>query len=424
MLLSVIVPIYNEEKYLERCIKSLLQINVSKYEILLVDDGSSDKSVDICNAYALRYDFIHAFHKENGGIISARKYGVKNARGKYIAFVDGDDWVGEKIFTDFISQMEKDDTLDICIGGLRKIFSDGLEYTICQPSSSQFMNSLSAMKEMLQWTKFRWELCGNVYRKELFIDFNPPNDIRIGEDLVSNFILLCYARRVFYAPVYQYYYFTNINSETQSDTCKLESLLKPFYIIDNLKMQDKDINIRVKEFYVKEIVKDILYRFFFNDDFVENIPFYRKELKKLLKIPSIQQFIRQHFNEKNLLESLTDDMTFSAFWKTVFSNLVSELAYNANCYKNIYIYGTGIISRFVTEILKKYNINYNSYVVSDGQWKKDKSIIYLSELNNDNQDTIFILALSQIYHNEVIKNLGNKGYTHYFAPNIITDMYR
>ena len=90
----------------------------------------------------------------------------------------------------------------------------------------------------------------------------------------------------------------------------------------------------------------------------------------------------------------------------------------------MYIYGTGVISRFITIILKQHGIRYDSYVVSDGHGKKDEDVKYLSEITDDNKDTVFILALASVYHAEVIKLLEKKEYTNYFVPAVITGMYR
>lgn len=92
MILSIIIPVYNIRDYLPQCIDSLL-CNRTDYEILLIDDGSTDGSSDICDAYANKYDIIKVFHKENGGVSSARNLGLQQACGEYIYFVDGDDWV-------------------------------------------------------------------------------------------------------------------------------------------------------------------------------------------------------------------------------------------------------------------------------------------------------------------------------------------
>lgn len=90
--LSVIIPIYNVEKYVEQCINSVINQQLSDIEIILVDDGSPDSCPQICDNYAQKYDFVQVIHKRNGGLSSARNKGIDTANGKYIIFVDSDDW--------------------------------------------------------------------------------------------------------------------------------------------------------------------------------------------------------------------------------------------------------------------------------------------------------------------------------------------
>lgn len=97
-LISVIVPVYNSEKYLHRCIDSILSQTYTNFELLLVDDGSRDRSAAICDEYALKDSRVRVFHKENGGVSSARNLGLDNANGEWVAFVDSDDWVEKNYF--------------------------------------------------------------------------------------------------------------------------------------------------------------------------------------------------------------------------------------------------------------------------------------------------------------------------------------
>ena len=92
-MISIIVPIYNIAEYLPQCIESLLHQSFSDLEIILVDDGSTDGSFAICEHYRSQDRRIVVIHKKNGGLVSARKVGIKVARGQYIAYVDGDDWI-------------------------------------------------------------------------------------------------------------------------------------------------------------------------------------------------------------------------------------------------------------------------------------------------------------------------------------------
>ena len=96
MKLSIIIPVYNVEKYLNKCVDSLIAQNLVDTEILLIDDGSPDGCGKICDEYAEKYDFIKSYHKKNGGLSDARNYGIKQAQGDYIIFIDSDDYVNEQ----------------------------------------------------------------------------------------------------------------------------------------------------------------------------------------------------------------------------------------------------------------------------------------------------------------------------------------
>lgn len=118
--ISIVVPVYNVEKYLVRCIDSLLQQTYMPEEIILVDDGSTDGSERICDDYAKRYSFVKVFHKENGGLSSARNYGIDHVNSEYILFVDSDDFVQKDICRDLKCALEKYGDADL-------ISFDGIE---------------------------------------------------------------------------------------------------------------------------------------------------------------------------------------------------------------------------------------------------------------------------------------------------------
>ena len=96
--ISVIVPVYNVEKYLHRCVDSILAQTFNDFELLLIDDGSKDKSGAICDEYAAKDSRVRVFHKENGGVSSARNLGLENAKGDWIIFIDSDDWIADDMF--------------------------------------------------------------------------------------------------------------------------------------------------------------------------------------------------------------------------------------------------------------------------------------------------------------------------------------
>lgn len=138
-IISVIVPVYKAENYLHRCIDSILAQTYTDFELLLINDGSPDNSGAICNDYALKDSRVRVFHKENGGVSTARNLGLDNARGKYITFCDADDYVGE----DWLMAYDEtiNDNLDFAIQGIFYITNKGeLEIKKLVPNKGSNLN--------------------------------------------------------------------------------------------------------------------------------------------------------------------------------------------------------------------------------------------------------------------------------------------
>lgn len=104
---SIIVPIFNTEKYIERCLDSIINQTYDDWELILVDDGSTDDSGKICDRYADGFGNISVFHKENGGVSSARNIGLEKALGEYVCFVDGDDWLASYMIEYLVRAIEE-----------------------------------------------------------------------------------------------------------------------------------------------------------------------------------------------------------------------------------------------------------------------------------------------------------------------------
>lgn len=124
-LVSVIIPVYNVENYLEKCINSVLNQSYRNYEILLIDDGSTDKSGIICDKYAKKYKTISTFHKKNSGLGLTRNYGLTKAKGKYVTFIDSDDYIKNDYLKKLISPILADSSIDTVIGGFVQVSNNG-----------------------------------------------------------------------------------------------------------------------------------------------------------------------------------------------------------------------------------------------------------------------------------------------------------
>ena len=123
---SIIVPVYNVDKFLHKCVDSILAQTLTDFELLLVDDGSKDNSGLICDKYAAKDSRVRVFHKENGGVSSARNLGLENAQGDWIIFIDSDDWIEPNMLKDIYEKAILEHA-DLVYCDLRMIFNNHTE---------------------------------------------------------------------------------------------------------------------------------------------------------------------------------------------------------------------------------------------------------------------------------------------------------
>lgn len=165
-LVTVIVPVHNVEKYLPRCIDSILLQTYRNLEIILVDDGSTDESVTICDEYATKDNRIRVLHKENGGLSSARNTGLDAANGGLITFVDSDDWVAPNYIEVLYVNLIKYGADISAVSYLR--VSDDFSYTPSQTNTPKLFNPEEATAAILYQNKLDSSACSKLYRQRLF----------------------------------------------------------------------------------------------------------------------------------------------------------------------------------------------------------------------------------------------------------------
>lgn len=195
--ISVVVPIYNKEKYLHRCINSILSQTFTDFELLLIDDGSTDNSGIICDKYAQENKCVRVFHKKNGGVSSARNMGLDKSKGEWITFVDSDDWIKPDYLKNFLLN---DAQLIVCAHETNEV------------SSEMIINDM--LFDRVAWTTW-----GKLYKTEVLKKCNPfslPRDLNIGEDLISNIIYCNNINKVKYVENDGYYYCVNNDSLTKT----------------------------------------------------------------------------------------------------------------------------------------------------------------------------------------------------------------
>lgn len=208
-LVSVIVPIYKVERYLERCIQSISRQTYENLEIILVDDGSPDKCAEICDAWVCRDARIRVIHKENGGLSSARNAALDIAKGEFVCFVDGDDYIDEKLCEKTIYYAKQQDA-DIVIFNAVMITEDGMVQGVTDELEQGIFSSREIMFNLMEG-KINHYVWNKLYRKRLLEDVRFPEG-RLWEDMAITHKLVSSAKNVYCFPEGLYYYVQRPNS--------------------------------------------------------------------------------------------------------------------------------------------------------------------------------------------------------------------
>lgn len=226
-LITVIVPVYNAEKYLAKCIDSILSQELGQgdsIEIILINDGSTDNSREICDFYADTYSNIRIVHKKNERVSSARNTGIRMANGRYISFIDSDDWVEHKMYLCMSKKLKKYDLDFVMCDFIRK---GSIEEPVTQNIESGFYNKEKIESEIFNKLIMYDDInlpanvsnCTCIFNKKFLLenDIFYDEDIHYCEDLLFGTKTMYYAKKIYYLKGYYFYnYFENSNSTTRS----------------------------------------------------------------------------------------------------------------------------------------------------------------------------------------------------------------
>ena len=276
--LSVVVPVYNVEQYLKRCVDSIINQNYPNIEIILVDDGSKDSSGKLCDFFAKQDKRIKVIHQTNGGLSSARNTGIENASGYYINFLDSDDELLPNIFNDLIPLMEKNG-LDIIVYSSQKIKNGNIKKEkhtgkfVVWDRKTALVNDLSNDGGCV-WNK--------IYSKKAIDNVKFPVG-RLFEDTATGYKFIANSDKVGYIDkVYHNYYYnpdsitnTSFNVKARWDYVLAREEVYNYCVNNNLPSE------KVNGFLIKALLSCLTAIYAKND---ENNKIYYDKIKKLLKI--------------------------------------------------------------------------------------------------------------------------------------------
>lgn len=208
---SIIIPVYNTGKYLERCIDSIIHQTHKDLDIIIVDDGSLSETADICDTIAASDSRIRVFHKQNEGVSVARNYGLSHAQGEYIGFVDSDDWIALTMFERLLSQIIQHDA-DIVYCDALTVWDNGKEEadTFACFHHSQGINCSAITPSML--FEMAGSVCRGLYRREVLEGVQFPVGLKFSEDRYFNLQVLSECNSIYYLKEAFYYRYMRAGS--------------------------------------------------------------------------------------------------------------------------------------------------------------------------------------------------------------------
>lgn len=256
--ISVIVPVYNVEKYLCSCIDSILAQTFTDFELLLIDDGSRDKSGEICDEYANKDCRVKVFHKENGGVSSARNLGIDESKGEYLFFVDSDDIISSFYIEMFVNYVKKNDSVCVVCKytnrlSLLKNQIDSIKTK--EMTSSEFLDEI-----WISEGKLDGYLWNKMFKRKILIDLNIRFDekVSIWEDMLFVVEYFVNISTVVFVDAVLYYYRDTMNSAVkQHGTSK--KIEKIFVCLKMLRLDNDSILYRQR---LNGILSDCLFSLF------------------------------------------------------------------------------------------------------------------------------------------------------------------
>lgn len=259
--ISVIVPVYNVEKYLSRCLDSLISQTLSEIEIICVNDGSKDNSLEILNDYAKKDIRIKIIDQENQGVAVARNNALKIAVGEFVGFVDSDDWVSPDFYENLYNSAVQNNA-EIACSNIVKTFDNGKTEDYLKYEKSEVFENVSDKLEVAQLPKFNY-IWNRIYKREALlsngIEFPKSN---LFEDAPFSLETITLLGKMVTVPNGTYFYFTNENSLTKSS-----------------KSLKKDFATSCK--YVREIIE----KYNLSWKYLDQYPYFEKCIVKILGIP-------------------------------------------------------------------------------------------------------------------------------------------
>ncbi|MBQ3194492.1 MAG: glycosyltransferase family 2 protein [Oscillospiraceae bacterium] len=297
--ITVVVPAYNTAPWLERSLDSLMAQTYENLEVVVVNDGSTDDTAAVLDAYAAKEPRVRAIHKENGGVTSARLRGVSEATGSWIGFMDGDDEIAPDMYARLMRNAKSHDA-DISHCGYQVLFLDGRINYVHNSGQLRIQDHLTGVRDLLDGGMIESSLCTKLYRRELFDglqDFIDPA-IRINEDYLMNYYLFSRSEQSVFEDFCPYTYILRQGSASYKvlhehsifDPIRVREMILE-HCVPELKEDAKKAQLRNLLFSYAQLVMDMSRKF---DGFRSRVRNRLKEEKEYYYLLSTRNKVLAH----------------------------------------------------------------------------------------------------------------------------------
>lgn len=395
--ITIIVPVYNVEKYLKECLDSLVSQTIDNIEVICINDGSTDNSKEILEDYQNRYSFVKVInHEKNKGLSAARNTGIKNATGEYILFVDSDDFILHEACEKLYKYAKKTDS-DVVFYNLT--FLNDYENGFIR--NEQIKNDYPGVYRGIElFTMYYEDNCAKVESVRQFLrrTFVINNNLFFYEGIIHEDML---------------YYF---------NTCKKANratdLNESLYIY---RQRGNSINWSQKEKSAKSLmccIQNIYAQWLLDDNLskLENeaVKKYIERLYKayLYKKPYENSNVQNSDSKEDFAEIYINTLSYR---KVTFSNCDLDRIVHAGC---VTLYGAGMVAADVAYALQNIEIEIENVIVSKNlgyRYFNNVKVLSLDEVELK-KDTLFLIATDEKYHKEICENLRKMGYENYIFP--------
>ena len=287
--LSVIIPVYNTQEYLERCVNGVLANKGINMEIILVDDGSTDASPSLCDNYSSTYPFITTLHIPNSGPASAKNRGLDIAKGKYVAMIDSDDEPAGDMFVRMLSEAMDNDADIVCCNYLER-FEDGSTRSFNYSHETTVLNHYQGVEHFLMKKKIYTQCWTKIYKRQMLEQFNIRNveGLKTDEDFIFNISCFVHANKtcIIDEPLYIY-------------SMRETSLSKDYFnkdidaYIDNRLLRFDIVDKKLRSFAPENLKHSVFNKLFYSNELLGRIALFPSHYRDM-RTKSVLRYMRSH----------------------------------------------------------------------------------------------------------------------------------